>query len=273
MVGVFSISMGTWLLAAVATIATPADAPQGSSAPSSPATTGTDTASPEADSFPGLGQLTADATAVLRVLWHRPALLAAAWLTFAGYLASGMVQLLMVPLVLATSAPTVLGWILTLSGLGSIAGLALPGQLPLATRSADVLFSTHVAQGALLVACGAVPEATVLFLFAFLFMAMIPTVRACRLSLIHTHMPPEMVGRTLAMQKALMQICVPLAAASARSLTTVAETWGPWVLPGHPAPAPGLLFAATGVALAASAFALRPSLLAAQRLERDRKTK
>ena len=187
-------------------------------------------------------------------------------------MAVGMVQLLMMPLVLSTSSPQVLGWILTLSGMGSIAGLGLPQLLPVRTHAGEILVNLTLFQAGMLVVCGLFPQPTLLLAFAFCYMVVIPTVRSCRTSLVNQHIPAGMVGRALAMQKGLMQACVPLAAIFCGPMNDAIAQYTPQLskfLPmDHPAPATGTMFGVGAVLLALSALSQRHRLLEVERLHR-----
>eukprot|EP00730_Choanoeca_flexa_P014780 TRINITY_DN6587_c0_g2_i1.p1 TRINITY_DN6587_c0_g2~~TRINITY_DN6587_c0_g2_i1.p1 ORF type:complete len:436 (+),score=68.59 TRINITY_DN6587_c0_g2_i1:154-1461(+) len=220
---------------------------------------------------PSPGQVWKDAMEVISVVSQSQAMRASAALMISGYLAVGMVQLLMMPLVLSTSSPQTLGWILTLSGCGSIAGLGLPRVMPLATHAGEVLINLTLFQAGMLVVCGLFPQPLLLLAFAFLYMVVIPTVRSCRTALVNQHIPKHMVGRALAMQKGLMQACVPLAAAFCGPLhDAIAQYKGQWgkFLPGHPAPATGVMFCVGACMLALTGLSQRYAML---RIEREQR--
>jgi predicted MFS family arabinose efflux permease len=190
-----------------------------------------------------------------------------------GYVAVGMVQLLMMPLVLSTSSPQVLGWILTLSGMGSIAGLGLPQLLPIRTHAGEILINLTLFQAVMLVVCGLFPQPTLLLAFAFLYMVVIPTVRSCRTALVNQHIPAGMVGRALAMQKGLMQACVPLAAVFCGPMHDVIAQYTPqlskFLPPEHPAAATGTMFGVGAALLALASLSQRHRLLEVERLHRE----
>lgn len=163
-------------------------------------------------------------------IWSRPGLLGLIVLLALGQLSSGAVQVLMMPLILSFAPPSTLGSVLTLSGLGALAGAALLSvtNVPEAWRATTVLVAFFF-QGLLLAGCGLFPNSSVILAVAFGYMAMIPVSRACRVAIWQCKTPTEMQGRVFALQKGLQQFSLPLAAVLAGPLADIAE---PLLLPG-----------------------------------------
>jgi DHA3 family macrolide efflux protein-like MFS transporter len=208
---------------------------------------------------PTLRQLLADSRAAWAFITSRPGLPALLGLLFVGHFGSGLVQVLMTPMVLSFASPSTLGNLLTVSGLGGVAGacmLAVTG-CPKAQRSRVVLGSFLV-QGCLLALCGARADTLLVLAVAFFYMAIIPISRACREAIWQSKTPVAMQGRVFALQKGLSQLALPLAAAISAPLAdtvepmlapggALASSVGAWIGTG-PGRGAGFLFILTGAA-------------------------
>jgi hypothetical protein len=162
---------------------------------------------------PTVAQLWLDALVAWKFICQRPALLALLGLLICGHFASGLIQMLFVPLVLNIASTDALGNVLTCSGCGAIVGsllLAAYGR-PITHKSQVVLW-TFGLQGLLLMALGLQPNLTLIFAVAFLYMASIPVARTCREAIWQTKTPPEMQGRVFALQRGLSEVAMPTAA-------------------------------------------------------------
>jgi len=160
--------------------------------------------------------------------WHfimgRPGLVGLIGLLAAGQLSSGMVQVLMMPLILSFAPPSTLGSVLTLSGLGALVGAGVLGTVNVPPRyRGHTVLGAFFCQGLLLAACGLRPNAAVILGVAFGYMAMIPVSRACRVAIWQCKTPAGMQGRVFALQKGLQQFSLPLAAILAGPLADAAE--------------------------------------------------
>lgn len=183
--------------------------------------------------------------------------------TTVGYLAVGLVQVAMVPVVLAIGTPHDLAWVLTLSGGGAAIGSLVLYAAPPVARvlvGPGALTTISVIQGILLALCGLTQSVTVLLSMAFAYMLLLPALRGARQSILEAVAPPDHLGLLLAVQKGLLQACVPLAAAFAGVALSLAQqvvdfsTW----LPGLKAPDASLLFVGAGLACAVCPLVLLP---------------
>lgn len=201
----------------------------------------------------------ADAAESWGFLRERKGLLALLGLLFAGFFSSGLIQVLMTPLVLNFASPTVLGAVMTLSGLGAMFGAVglTMYKRPILNNAVVVLYG-FMFQGALLVACGWQPNATIILSVAFLYMSIIPVVRSCREAIWLTKTPESMQGRVLALQRGIGQVALPLAAVIAGPLVdgvfepamqpdgALSPIFGP-VIGSGPGRGAALLFVLTGL--------------------------
>lgn len=206
-----------------------------------------------------LRRLIADGAEAAQLLWQRRPLRNLFGLTVAGFLASGVVQVMMVPLVLATAPAVTLGWVLTLSGTGSIVGAALlwGTGLPKSVPPHVSLLAIFAGQGMLLILCGALPHPTVTWSVAFSYMLFLPALRGARQVLLERLAPAHALGRLLAIQRALLQACLPLAAMLAAPLSLALQSPLQTVpfFAAMPAPAASALFMLAGVGCVATALA------------------
>eukprot|EP00050_Salpingoeca_kvevrii_P015830 m.50396 g.50396 ORF g.50396 m.50396 type:complete len:443 (-) comp6541_c0_seq2:86-1414(-) len=134
-------------------------------------------------------------------------------LLFAGHFGMGIIQMLTTPLILNYASPSVLGSVLTLSGLGALlgAGCLSMYKRPIERKAVVVLVAFGL-QGVFLALCGLIPRPSVILAVAFLYMAMIPTVRTCREAIWQIRTPQQLQGRVFALQHGLSQTALPLAA-------------------------------------------------------------
>jgi hypothetical protein len=206
-----------------------------------------------------LRRLIADGTEAAQLLWQRRPLRNLFGLTVVGFLASGVVQVMMVPLVLATAPAVTLGWVLTLSGTGSIVGAVLLWKmgLPKSVPPHLSLLAIFAGQGMLLILCGALPNPTITLGVAFTYMLFLPALRGARQVLLERLAPAHALGRLLAIQRALLQACLPLAAMLAAPLSLALQSPLRTVpfFAAMPAPAASALFMLAGVGCVATAVA------------------
>lgn len=168
--------------------------------------------------------LVADNRAALGFISSHQGLLGLLILLALGQFSSGLVQVLMTPLILGFAPPSTLGHVLTVSGLGAIAGavaLAVTGVRD--TRRAHLVLLMTLIQGVLLVCCGIRANAMLVLSVAFCYMSTVPVSRACRTALWQAKTPPGMHGRVFALQKGLARASLPLAAIVAGPLGDFVE--------------------------------------------------
>ncbi|EDQ91196.1 uncharacterized protein MONBRDRAFT_6223 [Monosiga brevicollis MX1] len=207
--------------------------------------------------------LVADAREAVQLVANHRILQAAGALMLAGFLAVGVTQTMMMPLVLALADRATLGYVMTFSGAGAILGLGFPKLLKVGQWPGRLYVWLSLGQAGLLAACAIVPSAWLLLAIAAVYMMLIPTTRSCRLALIHGHVPARMTGRILSMQKGIMQACVPLAAAVGGPIYVLLAPLLEDYRHLHPEPAAATQFLWAAGLLFATAIVMRPDLTAA----------
>lgn len=211
------------------------------------------TTTPSSQSFSAMWQQAREGLAMVA---REPALTALFVLTAVTYLASGIVQVTMVPLVLALGSPNDLALVLTLSGAGSIVGAGLLYKFGLPSRGvfshpAWLLLLFSAAQGVLLVLCGLASQLATILFAAATYMLLLPSVRGARQALLEQMSPEGALGRLVSMQKGLLHACLPLAASGAGAAAVLLQPW----LAGRPnswitsfaAPEASVLFVVAGL--------------------------
>lgn len=124
---------------------------------------------------------------------------------------SGIVGVLFTPLVLNFSTPAILGMLLSIGGLGFLAG-----SLTMSTwggpklRVAGIL-SFSVSQGVALFAGGFPPNVAILGAAAFLFFFSIPIINGCSQAIWQSKTAPDVQGRVFAVRRMIAWSSLPLA--------------------------------------------------------------
>lgn len=135
-----------------------------------------------------------------------------------GQFSSGMVQVLVTPLVLSFASANVLGNVLSLSGTGALFGSALVGIVG-SNSPYRTMMVCNLIQGILLAFCGLKPDARIILAVAFSYMALIPLVRSSRTIIWQNSTPMHMQGRIFSFQGMIRQLSLPLAAIISGPLT------------------------------------------------------
>jgi len=191
--GIFTIEFMTFLFASVITIFT---------------TIPNHTKSEESQR--GTSNLFQEVAASWKFIQQRKALVALLFLSANGQFSSGMVQVLMTPLILNFSSSSVLGNILSVSGTGALVGSALLGLWGGPKNRIYGILGCASLQGLLLALCGTTPSSALILFVAFSYMVMIPFVRVFRESIWQRKVPSEMQGRVLSLQRMIGQLALPL---------------------------------------------------------------
>ena len=112
-------------------------------------------------------------------------------------------------------------------------------------------------QGVLLIVCGALPHPNMTLAVAFAYMLFLPALRGARQVLLEQLAPDSALGRLLAIQRALLQACLPLAALVAAGLSLALQTPLQRVpfFAAMPAPAASALFMLAGAGCVGTALA------------------
>ncbi|PRP86781.1 arabinose efflux permease family protein [Planoprotostelium fungivorum] len=160
----------------------------------------------------GSGSLLGEISGAWNFIRMRPGLvgmvLFLSWTQFC----SGMIQVLMTPMVMNFASADVLGGVLTASGAGAVFGSIILAFYtgPKQRKVLAVLF-IGLFQGCLLSLCGIYPNAFFILSVAFSYMFFVPLVRVCREAIWQSKAPQDMQGRIIGLQKMIQQLALPTA--------------------------------------------------------------
>eukprot|EP01117_Protostelium_nocturnum_P002083 TRINITY_DN12722_c0_g1_i1.p1 TRINITY_DN12722_c0_g1~~TRINITY_DN12722_c0_g1_i1.p1 ORF type:complete len:438 (+),score=121.17 TRINITY_DN12722_c0_g1_i1:98-1411(+) len=177
---------------------------------------------PSEEGSKGKGSLMGELKGVWSFIRERPGLLSLllflAWTQFC----SGMIQVLMTPMVLNFASEDTLGQVLTTSGAGALFGSIILAFYhgPKVRKVFAVLF-IGLFQGILLAACGIYPNTFFILSVAFSYMFFVPLVRVCREEIWQKKAPMDMQGRIFGIQRSIQQLALPAASLLAGPLTDV----------------------------------------------------
>ncbi len=180
----------------------------------------------------------------------------------------GLVQTLIQPLVLSFAPAAVLGAVLSISGVGMLAGGVIMAVWGGPRRRLAAIVGLLLLQGATLLAGGARASAVTVGAAAFLYLLCLPIVISCTQAIWQTKVPPEVQGRVFAIRQMTSAAAVPLAFLAAgpladRLFEPLLAAHGPLagsvgrLIGVGPGRGIGLLFIALGVFLALAAAAAR----------------
>lgn len=221
-----------------------------------------------------LSKLWRDNVDAWRFLQSHPGLLALLLVVAQIQLSNGAFQILATPIILSFAEPSAIAGVMTMSGIGAMAGFALPMALKGANtfRALTVLGCVFL-QGLLLLLL-AVPTLEVLLGVAFFYMGLVPLSRSCREAIWMEKVESSMQGRVFSLQYSLSKVALPLAAVLSGPLIdrvlqplvdgnpTVAALAGSDGTPrgrsGRGSALMALILGAGNVAVAVAAFVYRP---------------
>lgn len=144
-------------------------------------------------------------------LRERPGLLALLILFAGTNFNIGMLQALLTPLILSFAPATSLGTVLSVAGLGMLAGTVAMGAWGGPKRRVNGIFAGLLAQGLILMLGGWQPKVVLIGMAAFVFLAATPIVNGCSQAIWQTKVPPGLQGRVFAVRRMVALSSVPLA--------------------------------------------------------------
>jgi len=135
-------------------------------------------------------------------------------------LCTGIVQVLITPMVLSFASPRVLGVVLSVAAGGSLVGGILMSVWggPPPYRRVTAILAVMAAEGVFLALGGLQANATLIAAAAFFFTAGFPIVAGTSQAIWQTKTPPEIQGRVFAMRRLIAGGIIPLAFAAAGPL-------------------------------------------------------
>lgn len=173
------------------------------------------------------GSLWSEIIAGWKYVRSKPGLAGLFYFLGQSHFCSGIVQVLVTPLVLSFSTPGMLGSVLSVSGTGAMFGAAGLGLWGVPRRAAYGFLGIGMLQGLLLAGVGVVPDAYFVLGVAFLYMFFIPTVRASRDAVLRRQVPQDLQGRVFALGQMISKAALPLAASLAGPLADL--YFEPWL--------------------------------------------
>jgi MFS transporter, DHA3 family, macrolide efflux protein len=171
----------------------------------------------------------------------RPGLLALLLFFAANNFVTGIVTVLVTPLVLAFAPVTVLGTILSVGGIGMLLGSLVASVWGTVKRPIYGVFGFSLLSGLCILFAGLNPAVPVFFCTAFLYFFGIPIVDACSQVIWQTKVVPEVQGRVFALRRTISWGALPLAYLVAGPLAE--GVFEPLLAPG------GLLVGSAGKAI------------------------
>jgi MFS family permease len=146
-----------------------------------------------------------------RYLREHPGLLGLLSLFFGSNFVTGMLQVLLTPLVLSFASTRELGTVLSLSGMGMLVGTILMSVWGGPQRRVRGIVVGLVVQSLLLFLGGLRPSLPVIGAAAFAFLFLLPIFNGCSQIIWQSKVPPGVQGKVFAMRKMVAQASLPLA--------------------------------------------------------------
>jgi MFS transporter, DHA3 family, macrolide efflux protein len=165
-----------------------------------------------------------------RFIQDRPGLLGILILFACTNFSMSMIQVLLPPLVLGFTTPRVLGAVLSVAGLGMLAGSVLMGVWGGPRRRMNGIYATLAIQGVILCLGGLRPDAVLIASAAFAFLFLMPILIGCSQAIWQVKVPPDLQGRVFSVRRMIAISTLPLAALLAGPLTD--RVFEPMMAPG-----------------------------------------
>ncbi len=128
-----------------------------------------------------------------------------------GNLVFGFLQTLLTPLVLSFTTPAGLGTVLSLSGLGLLAGSGIASAWRGPKRRADAFLLFTLIQGFVLLLAGFRPSVTLVTAAAFVYLFCDPLAFNANQVIWLSEVPTELQGRVLSIRRMVVRSCMPAA--------------------------------------------------------------
>lgn len=208
---------------------------------------------------PNKGSLWRDAEVGWRYLRERSGLVALMLLFFGANLLVALVNVLYIPLVLSFASPVMLGIVLSVGGVGMMAGSIAVLGLGTPNRKVPAIMGLLFAGGIVIGLSGARAFVPLVAGCGFAMMFVLPVLQATSQVLWQTKVAPDVQGRVFALRRMLAQASLPIGYLAAGWLADglfeplmqeggrLAPWLGPWIGTG-PGRGIGLLFVAAGMA-------------------------
>lgn len=159
----------------------------------------------------GQGSLLREAAYGWTYIRARPGLFGLLLFFAASNFATGIVQVLFTPLVLSFTTAVVLGLLLSVGGLGFLAGSLTMSVWGGPRRRVYGILGSSLLMGAVLFAAGFPPRAWILGAAAFLFFFSLPISNGCSQAIWQSKTAPDVQGRVFAVRRMIAWASLPLA--------------------------------------------------------------
>ena len=166
---------------------------------------------PSAAGAAARGTLAREARAGWSYLHRRPGLLALLLLFAATHLSLGMMQVLVAPMVLSFAPADVLGRVLSVAGLGMLAGSILMSVWGGPRRRIPAILVLLALQGTALIAGGLRPSALLVAAAGFVFLFALPLITGASQAVWQSKVEPDLQGRVFALRRMIAWSTLPLA--------------------------------------------------------------
>jgi MFS family permease len=144
-------------------------------------------------------------------LRERPGLLALLLLFAGTNFNIGMLQALLPPLILSFASSTSLGTVLSIAGVGMLAGTLVMGAWGGPRRRVHGIFAGLLAQGLILLVGGWQPSVPLVGAAAFVFLFAVPFVNGSSQAIWQAKVPPGLQGRVFAVRRMVAMSSMPAA--------------------------------------------------------------
>jgi DHA3 family macrolide efflux protein-like MFS transporter len=144
-------------------------------------------------------------------LRQHPGLLALLCLFAVTNFNTGMLQALLPPLVLSFASATALGSVLSLAGVGMLAGTLLMGIWGGPGRRIHGIFAGLAIEGLILFVGGWKPSVALVGTAAFLYLFVLPMISGCSQAIWQSKVPPALQGRVFAVRRMVAYSSLPAA--------------------------------------------------------------
>lgn len=144
-------------------------------------------------------------------LRERPGLLALLILFFGTNFSLGILQALLTPLVLSFASPRSLGTVLSIGGMGMLAGTLVMGVWGGPERRVRGIFASVLVQALVLLAGGLRPSLALVGTAAFVYLFSLPIINGCSQAIWQAKVPAALQGRVFAVRRMVALSSLPLA--------------------------------------------------------------
>lgn len=143
---------------------------------------------------------------------------------------NGLVLVLFRPMILSTESATVLGWLVTIAGVGGLAGAIVAAAVSGRDKKVQTLLLASALSGLSMMLCGLSTQLTLIAVVVFVFSFSAPFILVSAQTLMQTITPTEIQGRVFASRSALAGLAL-IAAVILSPLLSETLFW-PWMREG-----------------------------------------